>query len=185
VLRRNGAGERRPRMATARSVTSVNLLTVDRNGFYALSPTFRLSVACSSSSSTRGSAGRWRGEPRAEQGGLGGSRILQINVRDDIELALRGALPQQSSGARRHPPSPRGNRIVTSAPGSKAKPASDSTAIVTFLTWEERPEPFVEIGEELPLPRSHVAETRPASNPWGIRATSAFRPRSRAAFEAH
>jgi CRP-like cAMP-binding protein len=25
-----------PRMATARSVTSVNLLTVDRNGFYAL-----------------------------------------------------------------------------------------------------------------------------------------------------
>jgi hypothetical protein len=49
-------------------------------------------------------------------------------------------------------------------------PASDSAAIVTFLTWEES---------------SRAAETRPASNPWGIRATSAGRPRSRAAFEAH
>jgi hypothetical protein len=41
---------------------------------------------------------------------------------------------------------------------------------VTFLTWEES---------------SRAAETRPGSNPWGIRATSAGRPRSHAAFEAH
>ena len=42
--------------------------------------------------------------------------------------------------------------------------------VVTFLTWEES---------------SRAAETRPASNPWAIRATSAGRPRSRSPFEAH
>src|SRR5215471_16697520 len=51
------------------------------------------------------------------------------------------------------PPSPRGNRIATSAPGSKAKPTSDSASIVTFLTWEVS---------------NRAAERRPASNTSGI-----------------
>jgi hypothetical protein len=51
-----------------------------------------------------------------------------------------------------------------------AKPASDSAAIVTLLTWEES---------------SRAAQTRPASNPWSIPTTSPCRLRSRAAFEAH
>src|SRR5215471_14158054 len=66
------------------------------------------------------------------------------------------------------PPSPRGNRIATSAPGSKAKPTSDSAAIVTFLlTWEVS---------------NRAAETPPASNLWGIlRSQPAVRARARRA----
>jgi STAS domain len=47
-----------------------------------------------------------------------------------VYAALRDVVREVSSA----PPSPRGNRIAKSAPGSKAKPASDSAAIVTLLT---------------------------------------------------